>query len=102
MNRPSAMHSNHRHPAHLSAVRQGSDIPLLNFDGLFDRFITSARGVSGGIVLEGSSDRYLHNFAKCCHPIPGDDVVGFVTGGEGIKIHRRGCRNVRSVPQSGQ
>ncbi|MBP2672683.1 MAG: relA, partial [candidate division NC10 bacterium] len=72
----------------------------VKIDGLFDRFITSARGVSGGIVLEGSSDRYLHNFAKCCHPIPGDDVVGFVTGGEGIKIHRRGCRNVRSVPQS--
>ena len=72
----------------------------VKIDGLFDRFITSARGVSGGIVLEGSSDRYLHNFAKCCHPIPGDDVVGFVTGGEGIKIHRRACRNVRSVPQS--
>jgi RelA/SpoT family (p)ppGpp synthetase len=69
-------------------------------DGLFKRFLTSARGVSEGIVLEGSSDRYLHNFAKCCHPIPGDDVVGFVTGGEGIKIHRRACRNVRSIARA--
>ena len=69
-------------------------------DGLFNRFLTSARGVSDGIVLQGSSDNYLHNFAKCCHPIPGDDVVGFVTAGEGIKIHRRACHNVRSLGQS--
>ena len=36
----------------------------------------------------------LHNFAQCCHPIPGDDIIGFVTMGEGIKIHRKNCRNI--------
>ncbi len=64
-------------------------------EGLFNRFISSARGVSSGIVLDGSTDRFMHNFAKCCTPIPGDDIVGFVTTGEGIKIHRRACKNIR-------
>jgi RelA/SpoT family (p)ppGpp synthetase len=69
-------------------------------EGLFNRFISSARGVSSGIVLDGSRDRFLHNFAKCCNPIPGDDIVGFVTTGEGIKIHRRACRNISKIMDS--
>jgi guanosine-3',5'-bis(diphosphate) 3'-pyrophosphohydrolase len=68
-------------------------------DGLFSRFITSARGLAGGIVLNGSQDNFMHNYAKCCHPIPGDEVVGFVTTGEGIKIHRRECKNIRLMMQ---
>ncbi|MGA9115987.1 MAG: bifunctional (p)ppGpp synthetase/guanosine-3',5'-bis(diphosphate) 3'-pyrophosphohydrolase [Bacteroidota bacterium] len=64
-------------------------------EGLFTRFVTSARGLAEGIVLEGSRDSFLHNFARCCNPVPGDDIVGFVTRGEGIRIHRRGCRNIR-------
>ncbi len=68
-------------------------------EGLFDKFITSARGISPGILLDGSRDNYLHNYAKCCNPIPGDPVVGFVTQGEGIKIHRRSCRNIQLMLQ---
>jgi RelA/SpoT family (p)ppGpp synthetase len=64
-------------------------------EGLFNRFVTSARGIAGGIVLEGKQENYMHNYAKCCNPIPGDEVVGFVTTGEGIKIHRRACRNIK-------
>ena len=68
-------------------------------DGLFNRFISSARGIASGIVLNGSHDNYLHSYAKCCHPIPGDEVVGFVTTGEGVKIHRRTCKNIRLMLQ---
>ncbi len=64
-------------------------------EGLFNKFVTSARGIAGGIVLEGKHEHFLHNYAKCCNPIPGDDVVGFVTTGEGIKIHKRSCRNIK-------
>ena len=64
-------------------------------DGLFNRFITSARGTAPGIILEGSHDNFMHQYAKCCQPIPGDEVVGYVTTGEGIKIHRRSCRNIQ-------
>ncbi len=86
------MHEDQKHPQ-----------PVLpeegKIEGLFNRFVTSARGIATGIVLNGSHDNYLHNYAKCCHPIPGDDIVGFVTTGEGIKIHRRNCRNVQLMVQ---
>ena len=69
-------------------------------DGLFNRFISTARDLTGGgIVLEGTRDNFMHNYAKCCQPIPGDEVVGFVTTGEGIKIHRTTCKNIRLMMQ---
>ncbi|MBI4535070.1 MAG: bifunctional (p)ppGpp synthetase/guanosine-3',5'-bis(diphosphate) 3'-pyrophosphohydrolase [Ignavibacteriae bacterium] len=68
-------------------------------EGLFNRFITTARGISSGIMLNGTQEGIMHNYAKCCHPIPGDDVVGFITTGEGIKIHRRNCKNIRLMMQ---
>jgi GTP diphosphokinase / guanosine-3',5'-bis(diphosphate) 3'-diphosphatase len=68
-------------------------------DGLFNRFISTARGTGTGIVLNGTHDNFMHNYAKCCQPIPGDEVVGFVTTGEGIKIHRRSCKNIRLMMQ---
>ncbi len=68
--------------------------------GLFTKFISTARGIMpGGIVLNGTQDNYLHNFAKCCNPIPGDPVVGFVTSGEGVKIHRKTCKNIQVMLQ---
>jgi GTP diphosphokinase / guanosine-3',5'-bis(diphosphate) 3'-diphosphatase len=68
-------------------------------EGLFNRFVTTARGGSGGIILDGTHDNFMHNYAKCCQPVPGDEVVGFVTTGEGIKIHRKSCKNVRLMIQ---
>ncbi|MBE7173643.1 MAG: bifunctional (p)ppGpp synthetase/guanosine-3',5'-bis(diphosphate) 3'-pyrophosphohydrolase [Williamsia sp.] len=45
------------------------------------------------IIFGESSDRIVYTLAKCCTPIPGDDVFGFVTTGEGLKIHRTSCPN---------
>ena len=45
------------------------------------------------IIFGESSDRIVYTLAKCCTPIPGDDVFGFVTTGEGLKIHRTTCPN---------
>jgi GTP diphosphokinase / guanosine-3',5'-bis(diphosphate) 3'-diphosphatase len=65
--------------------------------GMFDRFLTTARNLTGGISLFGTKDNFLHTYAKCCNPIPGDEIIGFVTQGEGIKIHHKSCRNVKII-----
>ncbi len=45
------------------------------------------------IIFGESSDRIMYTLANCCKPIPGDDVFGFITTGEGLKIHRTSCPN---------
>ncbi|MEK6572383.1 MAG: ACT domain-containing protein, partial [Bacteroidota bacterium] len=63
-------------------------------ENLFSTFVKTARSTLGGILVEGKRDQFMHNYAKCCNPVPGDDILGFVTVGEGIKIHRKNCHNV--------
>lgn len=59
-----------------------------------DKFTSYARATGGHIVIDGEMTKMLISYSKCCSPIPGDPVVGFVTVGEGIKIHRRNCKNL--------
>ena len=61
--------------------------------GLFNRFLRTARDITGGITVLGRQEAYLHSFAKCCNPIPGDEIVGFISRGEGVKIHLKECHN---------
>ncbi len=53
----------------------------------------------GGITVRGIHDVAVR-FSKCCSPIPGDEIVGFVTRGRGITIHRTDCINVITLPES--
>ncbi len=46
-----------------------------------------------GVIVEGL-DNCLVKFAKCCNPLPGDDIIGFVTRGYGVSIHKKDCKNV--------
>ena len=48
-----------------------------------------------GVMVEGI-DNCLVKFARCCTPIPGDDIIGFVTRGYGVSIHRKDCVNVKN------
>ncbi|HYM21147.1 MAG TPA: bifunctional (p)ppGpp synthetase/guanosine-3',5'-bis(diphosphate) 3'-pyrophosphohydrolase [Candidatus Kapabacteria bacterium] len=50
-----------------------------------------------GILIQGRRDDLLYSYAKCCNPVPGDDVIGVVTIGEGVKIHRRECKNIKKL-----
>jgi len=49
-----------------------------------------------GVVVHGASD-VLAKLARCCTPVPGDGIVGFVTRGAGVSVHRADCPNVRSL-----
>ncbi|MCI8491736.1 MULTISPECIES: RelA/SpoT family protein [Anaerotruncus] len=51
------------------------------------------RGASGGVIVEGL-DSCLVKFARCCNPLPGDEIIGFVTRGFGVSIHKKDCLNV--------
>ena len=51
-----------------------------------------------GIVVEGIHDVAVR-FSKCCSPVPGDEIVGFVTRGRGVSIHRTDCINVMNLPE---
>ena len=56
--------------------------------------VKKVRHSQSGVIVEGI-DNCLVKFARCCTPIPGDDIVGFITRGYGVSIHRRDCVNVR-------
>ncbi|MBE9574342.1 MAG: bifunctional (p)ppGpp synthetase/guanosine-3',5'-bis(diphosphate) 3'-pyrophosphohydrolase [Proteobacteria bacterium] len=51
-----------------------------------------------GIRVKGMSDMLIR-FGKCCHPLPGEPVIGFITRGRGVTIHARNCRHIRDVDQ---
>ena len=50
---------------------------------------------SEGVIIEGL-DNCVVKFAKCCNPLPGDDIIGFITRGFGVSIHKRSCPNASS------
>ena len=58
---------------------------------------TKSGGKKSGIVVMGLDDLAVR-FSKCCSPVPGDEIVGFVTRGRGISIHRTDCVNMIHLP----
>lgn len=54
------------------------------------------RGGDAGVLVRGAPD-ILVKLAKCCTPVPGDDIVGFVTRGSGVSVHRSDCTNVKAL-----
>ncbi|WP_377642409.1 RelA/SpoT family protein [Oryzobacter terrae] len=56
----------------------------------------SRRSGDPGVVVKGMADVWV-KLARCCTPVPGDDILGFVTRGNGVSVHRRDCSNADSL-----
>ncbi len=54
------------------------------------------RHANCGVVVKGDPDLLVH-LARCCNPVAGDDIVGFITRGRGVSVHRASCPNVREL-----
>lgn len=63
------------------------------------RVSTKAKAGKGGIVVKGIHDVAVR-FSKCCSPVPGDEIIGFVTRGRGVSVHRTDCINVINMGDS--
>jgi guanosine-3',5'-bis(diphosphate) 3'-pyrophosphohydrolase len=63
-----------------------------------ERFTAHETVSQGAITLDGSENASVI-YARCCHPIPGDEIVGYLGRGEGLAVHRSQCANARKLQQ---
>ena len=61
-------------------------------DSFFVKFLKRARS-KGGVRVQGMNNILIH-FAKCCQPVPGDRIIGYLSRGKGVTIHRTDCKNM--------
>jgi GTP diphosphokinase / guanosine-3',5'-bis(diphosphate) 3'-diphosphatase len=74
---------------HIYPETEQAELPKPN---VFDRFVDRMRGTKG-VRIQGV-DGLMVRYAQCCQPVPGDPVVGYVTRGRGVSIHRADCPNL--------
>lgn len=75
-----------------AAAKSPKEPPSTTIGKLLDR----VRKKPAGVVVDGL-DGVKHAIAKCCSPVPGEAIVGFVTAGHTISVHRRGCLNTVDI-----
>ena len=59
----------------------------------------ASRQKRGGIVIDGIDDVKVR-FAKCCNPVPGDEIIGYVSIGRGVSVHRADCPNLKDIDEN--
>ena len=76
-----------------------TDSNILDGIGEMTSRVPTAKKSKSGIVVRGIHDVAVR-FSRCCSPVPGDEIVGFVTRGRGVSLHRTDCINIINLPES--
>jgi GTP diphosphokinase / guanosine-3',5'-bis(diphosphate) 3'-diphosphatase len=64
---------------------------------LFETYIKTARSTKSKIIAGGDVRDLMFSYANCCNPIPGEDIIGFISRTEGVKIHKKSCKNLANL-----
>lgn len=74
----------------------GIEVNPITEEQIHDNYVVAARSYGEGkaLIISGELSNIKYSYANCCNPIPGDDVVGFVSRTGDVKIHRSMCKNV--------
>lgn len=64
-------------------------------DSFENKHVSKSNKNNSGVVVDGIDDCVV-KFAQCCNPLPGDDIIGFITRGHGVSVHKRDCINYLS------
>lgn len=84
----------------LESIGLGNQVPQIvarrlvpEEEGILDKLFTKRNAASKGIAIRGTEGLVV-SYARCCRPLPGDDIMGHLSAGRGIVIHRQKCRNI--------
>nr|WP_197981241.1 MULTISPECIES: bifunctional (p)ppGpp synthetase/guanosine-3',5'-bis(diphosphate) 3'-pyrophosphohydrolase [Frigoribacterium] len=80
----------------LAAVQQQNEVDEGEFEFPSKGVTRPLRNSDSGVLVRGAPD-ILVKLAKCCTPVPGDQIVGFVTRGQGVSVHQANCHNVQGL-----
>ena len=72
------------------------DIADIMLDRVNRHRVTRKETYKNDIIVAGESN-ILVSLAKCCHPVPGDEIIGFITKGEGVSVHKKDCINMKDI-----
>ncbi|MFN2340797.1 MAG: bifunctional (p)ppGpp synthetase/guanosine-3',5'-bis(diphosphate) 3'-pyrophosphohydrolase [Halanaerobium sp.] len=73
--------------------------PEADFEKKHSHSQQKSSSVDKGISVKGM-DNMLVRMAKCCNPVPGDDIIGYITRGRGVSVHRKDCKNLKNLAES--
>lgn len=93
----------HQYKSKGRVEKQKSEEPeQLTEQEIQEKYIDAARSVTDdkSLIINGSLANFKYDYANCCNPIPGDNVVGFISRTGNVKIHRSNCKNMRHLIQT--
>ena len=82
----------------LKELYPGEEPPPAKPPTPFERLVDKMRGTGRGVRIQGL-DNMMIRYSQCCQPVPGDEVIGYITRGRGISIHRADCPNVLNLSE---